>query len=110
MINTSANWMSKSTHAHTVVVHPLSASVSVEEGQALWRACRQAGVRLPKSCLNGTCRACLCQLQSGQVRYLIEWPGVSVDEREAGWILPCVATPVSDVVIHAPMARRDGAD
>lgn len=99
--------MSKSTHAHTVRIEPLGISVTAEEVVSIWRSCKTAGVRLPKTCLNGTCRACLCQLQSGRVRYLVEWPGVSTDERDEGWILPCVAAPESDVVLQVPDARLD---
>ena len=38
------------------------------------------------------------------MRYLIAWPGLSVDEKEEGWILPCVAHPTSDVVLQVPYA------
>jgi hypothetical protein len=38
------------------------------------------------------------------VAYSVDWPGVSVDEREEGWILPCVAKPLSDVVLDVPGA------
>ncbi|MDB5869132.1 MAG: ferredoxin [Polaromonas sp.] len=68
----------------------------------LLQAAEQAGFLLASSCRNGTCRACLCQLVSGQVAYRIEWPGVSADEKQEGFILPCVAHPLSDVVISLP--------
>ena len=57
------------------------------------------GMRLESSCRNGTCRTCICQLLEGEVTYRIEWPGLSLDEKREGLILPCVAYPVSDVVI-----------
>ncbi len=60
-----------------------------------------AGVELHASCRNGTCRACLCQLLSGQVRYRIEWPGLSAEEKAEGFILPCVAHPACDLVLVA---------
>ena len=63
-------------------------------------AAERAGLPVVSSCRNGTCRACICQLVSGHVKYRIEWPGLSVDEKQAGTILPCVAHPVSDVVFH----------
>ena len=64
-------------------------------------AAEQAGVLLQdSSCRNGTCRTCLCRLVSGQVVYRIDWPGVSLDEKREGFILPCVAYPASDVVIE----------
>ena len=58
-----------------------------------------AGLTMSSSCRNGTCRTCICQLAEGKVTYRIEWPGLSLDEKREGLILPCVAYPVSDVVI-----------
>ena len=57
------------------------------------------GLKIDSSCRNGTCRTCICQLIEGQVTYRIDWPGLSLDEKREGSILPCVAYPVSDVVI-----------
>lgn len=73
----------------------------------LWRAARRAGIRLPSSCLNGTCRTCLCRLKQGQVTYTVEWPGVSADERAEGWVLPCVARALCDVVLEVPAAVQE---
>ncbi len=70
------------------------ASLSLLEGALL------AGVSLPSSCRNGTCRACISKLHAGSVRYRVEWPGLSFDEKEDGYILPCVACPTSDVVFE----------
>ncbi|MBG6071556.1 MULTISPECIES: 2Fe-2S iron-sulfur cluster binding domain-containing protein [unclassified Polaromonas] len=65
-------------------------------------AAEHAGVWLrDSSCRNGTCRTCICRLVSGQVVYRIDWPGLSLDEKREGFILPCVAYPASDVVIEA---------
>ena len=38
------------------------------------QAAELAGIRLPSSCRNGTCRTCLCLAKSGTVRYLVDWP------------------------------------
>lgn len=71
---------------------------------------RGAGLLLPASCRNGTCRVCMCKLLSGHVDYLIEWPGLLAEEKAEGWILPCVALPRSDLVIDQPAARRMAFD
>ncbi|NML84958.1 2Fe-2S iron-sulfur cluster-binding protein [Polaromonas sp.] len=69
----------------------------------LLQAAERAGLMLlASSCRNGTCRSCICRLASGQVTYLIEWPGLSAEEKQAGFILPCVACAASDVVIGPP--------
>lgn len=67
---------------------------------SLLEAALLEGMRLPSSCRNGTCRACLSKLRAGTVRYRIEWPGLSLDEKEDGYILPCVACPTADVVFE----------
>lgn len=85
-------------------IEPLGWSCKASADSTLWRSARKAGLRLPSSCLNGTCRACMCRLLSGNVAYSVQWPGVSVDEREEGWVLPCVAMPLSDVVLDVPGA------
>jgi len=59
-------------------------------------------LKIQSSCRNGTCRACMCQLISGQVVYQIDWPGLSYEEKREGYILPCVASALSDVVITLP--------
>jgi len=69
-------------------------------------AAQQAGLRLPSSCRNGTCRTCLCRVVNGKVRYEIEWPGLSAEEKNQGFILPCVAYAMSDVVIDEPRVRQ----
>lgn len=84
-----------------LTVQPLAWCVRVAPGQSLVEAARAAGVRLRSSCRNGTCRACLCRLVAGEVDYRIDWPGITAEERQGGWILPCVAVPRGDVVIEA---------
>lgn len=76
----------------------------------LMKSARRAGIDLPRSCQNGTCRACLCQLVSGQVRYRVEWPGITPEEREEGLTLPCVALPLTPVVLRVPGATLRPTD
>lgn len=93
----------------TLTLLPLGVTVPVAPGQSLLEAALAAGVSLPRSCRNGTCRACRCQMLSGAVRYRIDWPGLSADERDAGDILPCVALPEAEgvnIVIEVPLAQR----
>ena len=81
-------------------------SFAADAGATMLAAAQQAGIRLPSSCRNGTCRTCLCRLDSGAIHYTIAWPGVSLDERREGYILPCVAVADTDLVIAAPAARK----
>jgi ferredoxin len=66
-------------------------------GVPLLLSALNAGVLLDSSCRNGTCRTCIRRLASGQVRYRIEWPGLSAEEKAGGYILPCIAYPDSDL-------------
>jgi ferredoxin len=84
-----------------LTIEPSGRRVPVAPGQSLLEAARAAGLRLRSSCRNGTCRACLCRLVAGEVRYRIDWPGLSAEERAEGLILPCVAVAASDVTIEA---------
>lgn len=98
--------------AHRLHIEPAGLEVNVAPGESLLEAALASGVDMPRSCRNGTCRACMCRITSGRVHYRIKWPGLSLDEKDEGHVLPCVALPDSDVVLHAPLARSvfDDAD
>ncbi|UCU93389.1 2Fe-2S iron-sulfur cluster-binding protein [Hydrogenophaga taeniospiralis] len=66
---------------------------------SLFAAMARAGIAWPVPCRNGTCRTCIARLLKGQVRYDIPWSGLSAEEKLEGYCLPCVALPMSDVVI-----------
>ena len=90
---------------HPVRVEPEGLQFDVEADLTVLEAADLGRVQLPSSCRNGTCRTCLCKLVSGDVRYTIEWPGLSAEEKAEGWILPCVAHPQGPLVIEQPDAR-----
>ena len=83
----------------TARFEPGGAAFAVADGEPLLPAAEMAGVPLPSSCRNGTCRTCICRLLEGEIHYRIEWPGLLAEEKAEGWILPCVAYPLSDVVL-----------
>ncbi|CAN5665424.1 2Fe-2S iron-sulfur cluster-binding protein [soil metagenome] len=86
-------------------VEPLGAEFETDADSTLLQSADAAGIELPSSCRNGTCRSCMCLLRSGRVRYRVEWPGLSPDEKVEGWTLPCVAEPLEDVTLDVPFAR-----
>jgi len=86
----------------TLRLEPLGRELPVADGQSLLEAALAAGIRLRSSCRNGTCRECIALLEAGAVRYRVEWPGLSPDERAAGCVLPCVALAEGDVVLRQP--------
>lgn len=95
----------ESTH-FSVTLEPQQWSFDASHAMPLLLAAQLAGIVLPSSCRNGTCRTCMCRMVAGRVEYRIEWPGLSREEKLEGYILPCVAHAASDVVIEAPAARK----
>jgi len=93
------------SHDATITLQPLACAFPAD-GKTILHAAEAAGIELPSSCRNGPCRTCICRLESGTVRYLVEWPGLSIEEKREHYLLPCVAVPVGDVVVSAPLAKR----
>ncbi|MDR5779094.1 2Fe-2S iron-sulfur cluster-binding protein [Caballeronia sp. LZ065] len=80
--------------------------IAVRDGESLLEAALRAGLSLPRSCRNGTCRACMCRLVDGVVSYRVDWPGLTREEQAQGWILPCVALARGNVTIDQPDTRE----
>jgi ferredoxin len=89
----------------SAVIHPSGLRYEAPESSPLLTSAREAGIDLPASSRNGTCRTCMCRLASGHITYRIEWPGLTREEKAEGFILPCVAHPESDVEMIIPGAR-----
>jgi ferredoxin len=94
--------MQNETFCYKASLSPTAEHFDAPPGQPLLVAAEQAGLYLTSACRNGTCRTCICRLLSGQVSYQIAWPGLSLEEKADGYILPCVAYPASDVVLQMP--------
>lgn len=71
--------------------------------QPLMQSAARAGIELPSSCRNGSCRTCIGRLLSGRVTYRIDWPGLLREEMAEGWFLPCIAYPATDLVFERPV-------
>jgi ferredoxin len=100
----------RSIHApslrYTVRFEPGGRGFAVAADQPLLLAAEQAGLQLPSSCRNGTCRTCMCRVLSGHIRYRIQWPGLLPEEKAEGWILSCIAYAQSDLVLGWPASFR----
>jgi ferredoxin len=94
--------MPASAPLFSITLMPSGRSFEAPDDTSILEAAAFAGLVLPSSCRNGTCRACLCRLVEGAVRYRIEWPGLTAEEKAEGWILPCSAIPASNLVIVQP--------
>jgi ferredoxin len=85
-------------------IAPEGGSFDAWPEQTLLHSLEQGGLLWPSSCRSGTCRTCIGHLVSGQVRYEMAWPGLTAEEKAEGCVLPCVAFPVSDVVLKDPFS------
>lgn len=91
-----------------ITLQPAGWTFPADAETTILRAAEQAGIELPSSCRNGTCRSCICRVLegAGRVRHLVEWPGLSLEEKRDGYILPCVAVALEDLTIEQRLARR----
>jgi len=87
------------TRMFRVTVLPSAETFEAAADQTVLEAALAAGIPLRKSCRNGTCRACRCRLLRGHAQHVIEWPGLSREEKAEGWVLPCVLRVLSDCVL-----------
>jgi len=83
-----------------VTLLPHGQSFPARADESLLKAGLRAMAPLRSSCRNGTCRTCVCRLESGAIAYEIDWPGLTREEKADGLVLPCVARPLSDVVLR----------
>lgn len=95
-----------STSTYRITIKPHDWQFDAAPTETLLMAARRAGIKLPSLCRKGVCRACYSQVLAGQVAYCVDHPGVSRDEREEGFTLPCVALPRSAITLLSPMAER----
>lgn len=94
----------------TITLQPSGWVFQADADTPLLRAAEQAGFALPSSCRNGTCRNCICRVAegAGRVRHLVEWPGLSLEEKRDGTILPCIAVALEDLTLEQRLARQTG--
>jgi ferredoxin len=81
-------------------LQPWDQEFQARSDETVLQAALRSDVQLASSCRNGTCRTCIAMLHTGHIRYRIEWPGVSAEEKAEGYFLPCVAEAQSDLVMR----------
>jgi ferredoxin-NADP reductase len=72
-------------------------TVAASAGQSLLEAAEAAGVAIPSLCRTGACGTCRTRLVKGDVE--ADTSLLDEEDREAGYILPCVAVAKGDCVL-----------
>jgi ferredoxin-NADP reductase len=82
---------------------PGDRTLQARAGEPLMNALERAGVVVPALCRSGVCATCRTRLLEGRVFHP---PGTALraTDLQAGFIHPCLAYPVSDLVLRLPPA------
>jgi len=96
--------MSSTISFFTVRLAPQGDTADAWPEQTLLTSLEMGGLQWPSSCRSGTCRTCIGQMPEGSVRYEMDWPGLTAEEKAENWVLPCVAYPLEDVVLQDPFS------
>ncbi|NKF22047.1 2Fe-2S iron-sulfur cluster-binding protein [Solimonas marina] len=90
---------------HQVYLSDRPQRFTVEDDETILAAGLRHGLALPFGCQSGGCASCRVRLSAGSIDYAVEPPSLSPAERDAGYILMCLARPTSDLTIelHQPV-------
>ncbi len=77
----------------------LKQTIEVEDEQYIFDAAEDEGIELPISCRSGSCSSCAGKIISGQIDQS-EQAFLDEEQIDAGFILTCVAIPLSDCTIQ----------
>jgi CDP-4-dehydro-6-deoxyglucose reductase, E3 len=70
------------------------------EKESIISAAEKSGTHFPYSCHTGRCSTCKCKVISGSSIALHEELGLTESEKADGWILSCVRSATSDMVLE----------
>ena len=77
----------------------LDRTIAVPPGEYILDWAESLGIRLPSGCKQGDCSACVAKLLSGEVDQT-DQKFLSPSELAAAYILPCVASPLTDCTLE----------
>ncbi len=100
-------------HAHTLTLLDGADRLSLPcaTTSTLLEAMGQAGLPVRQACRNGVCGLCRCRLREGEITYHWKRPhGLWQKDQEAGLILPCIAYPVTDLVLDQLTTQADSRE
>jgi len=87
--------------AETVSVHFTTSGVTVSApaSQTLLEAAEGAGIDVPSVCRSGVCQSCRTRLTAGSADCRSDV--LDPDDRDNGFVLPCVTWPIGDCALEA---------
>ncbi len=95
---------------YSMLVRPDNRIIAVREGDTILDAGLREGVPFPYECRNGGCGKCKATLAYGSVDYgACQADMLTAEERRAGKLLLCCATPLGDVEVEYEPAAVPGA-
>ena len=93
-----------------VTVQPSGRTFAAETDEALLSAAIRQGIGLPYGCKDGACGSCKCKKLEGSITQgPHQLKALSLEEAEAGFILTCCATALSDIVIESRQVTDESA-
>ena len=75
--------------------------VACDGADSILELAEQEGIKIRSNCRQGVCGACKKRKLEGEVKYESEPDALEQSDRDAGYILACIAAPVGRVVIEA---------
>jgi CDP-4-dehydro-6-deoxyglucose reductase, E3 len=101
---------SASASAFHITIEPSGREFDVAAGETILATGIAQGINLPYGCKDGACGSCKCKKISGTVSHGPHQSKALSDAEEAqGFVLPCCATPTSDVVLESRQVTQEGA-
>ncbi|MFM2261383.1 MAG: hypothetical protein RI959_59 [Pseudomonadota bacterium] len=93
-----------------ITVQPSGRSFITHPNETILGAGIREGIGLPYGCKDGACGSCKCKMLTGSVVHgTHQSKALSDTEEAAGYVLPCCATPTSDVVLESRQVTEAGA-
>ncbi|PSB57047.1 FHA domain-containing protein [Chamaesiphon polymorphus] len=90
------------TPASSLVLFSKSGKEVNTDGQeSILQLGKQENIRLKSACGKGNCGVCKLKKITGKVKYQGSANRLSASDREAGFILPCIAYPIGQVEVEA---------
>lgn len=84
----------------SLVTLTTGSSFQAREDSSILASATCAEILLPYSCKTGRCSTCKCKVLSGKTTALMLETGLTEQQKNQGWILSCVRTAVTDIVLE----------